>query len=501
MDGIPYGQRRGAMRYARGLIHTSNLKPELTAVLFKTFCMNATEKTFLAKSKVKSADLDHRRKINFNIGQYQQAFKQGNQQFSALDTARERAKNTKWKAIENLDRYLEQFEARFTARGGKVIWAEDGQQAQEAILAICREKQARTVVKSKSMVTEEIHLNAFLQQNNIASVETDLGEYIQQLDGEPPYHIVTPAMHKSKEDVARLFHEKLQVPPNLSPPELTQVARVQLRELFQQAEVGITGANFLLADTGGIAITENEGNARLCTTFPKTHIAIVGIEKVLPSLKDLGLFWPLLATFGSGKTITAFNTILSGPRQEGETDGPEEMYVILLDNGRTNMLADEAVRESTYCIRCGACLNACPIYKNIGGHAYGTTYSGPIGSVITPHLRGMESYKHLSYASSLCGACTAACPVKINLHEMLLTNRNESVRQHLGSRSEKMAWMVWKQGCMSRKLMNLASGKTKNKLMHRLFEKAWGDNRALPEFAPKSFNQRWKEQSQEKTYL
>lgn len=458
--------------------------------------MNATEKTFLAKSEIKSGDLDHRRKINFNMAQYHKAYDNGKLQFSDIETARERAKNIKWKAIENLDRYLERFETRFTARGGKVIWAENTAQAQAEILKICKAKSAKTIVKSKSMVTEEIQLNAFLEENNIESIETDLGEYIQQLDGEPPYHIVTPAMHKSKEDIARLFHDKLQVKPNLSPAQMTQVAREKLREKFTSAEIGITGANFLLADTGGIAITENEGNARLSTSFPKTHIAIAGIEKMIPSLKDLALFWPMLATFGSGKTITAFNTILTGPKQEKEMDGPEEMYVILLDNGRTNLLFEEEEREGLYCIRCGACLNACPVYKNIGGHAYGTTYSGPIGSVITPHLRGMEQYKHLSYASSLCGACTAACPVKINLHEMLLINRNKSVKQHLGSRSEKLAWFLWKQASLSRNLMNLAGGKTKNKVISKMFRKSWGEKRALPEFAPKSFNERWKEQSQ-----
>ena len=198
-----------------------------------------------------------------------------------------------------------------------------------------------------------------------------------------------------------------------------------------QAEVGVTGANFIISDIGGIAVTENEGNARLSCAFPKTHIVIVGIEKMIPSLTDLGLFWPLLSTFGTGQKITVYNTIVTGPRQENETDGPEEMYVILLDNGRTNILQNPKQRESLYCIRCGACLNACPVYKNIGGHAYGATYSGPIGSVITPHLQGMDEFKHLSYASSLCGNCTEVCAVKINLHELLLENRHESVEEGL----------------------------------------------------------------------
>lgn len=455
--------------------------------------MQEEQTTFLAKSEIKAQDLEHRRKINFNIGRYNDAFLKGREQFSELSIARERAKNVKWRAIENLDKYLEEFEANFIRRGGKVIWAENSKQALDEILKICEAKQARTVVKSKSMVTEEIHLNDFLAEHQIESIETDLGEYIQQLDNEPPYHIVTPAMHKSKEDIAKLFHEKLQVDSNLSPEQLTLVARQKLREKFQQAEIGITGANFLLADIGGIALTENEGNARLSTTFPKTHIAVVGIEKILPSISDLALFWPLLATFGTGQQVTVYSSIITGPRQENETDGPEEMYVVLLDNGRTSILADAAVRESLYCIRCGACLNACPVYKNIGGHTYGTTYSGPIGSVITPHLRNMEEYKHLSYASSLCGNCTEVCAVKINLHELLLVNRHEAVEKNLGSGLEKMAWFAWKQASLSRKMMNAAKGKTKNWVIRKLFHKAWGDRRDLPEFAPKSFNQLWKE--------
>ena len=342
------------------------------------------------------------------------------------------------------------------------------------------------------MVTEEIHLNKALEENGIESVETDLGEYIQQLDGEAPYHIVTPAMHKSKEDVAKLFNKKLGTPINLTPAELTLVARNILREKYVQAEVGVTGANFIISDIGGIAITENEGNARLSCAFPKTHIVVVGIEKMIPSITDLGLFWPLLSTFGTGQKITVYNTIVTGPRQDNETDGPDEMIVILLDNGRTHILQNPKQRESLYCIRCGACLNACPIYKNIGGHAYGTTYSGPIGSVITPNLQGMEAFKHLSYASSLCGNCTEVCAVKINLHELLLENRHESVDEGLTTFTERMAWKIWRLASLKRGLMNLGSGNLKNKVVNGLF-KDWNKNRSDLNFSQKTFNQQWKE--------
>ena len=454
--------------------------------------MSEQSEIFLAKSTIKAADLDHRQKINFNIGRYNAVVPQGKSQFVNLDIARERAKNIKWHAIETLDKHLEEFEKQFSRRGGKVIWAQNSREALNEILKICREKNCKSIVKSKSMVTEEIHLNEFLKKNEIESIETDLGEYIQQLDGQPPYHIVTPAMHKSKEDVAKLFEQKLGTKSKLSPEELTLVAREILREKYTQAEIGITGANFIISDIGGIALTENEGNGRLCTAWPKTHIVIVGIEKVIPSITDLGLLWPLLATYGTGQKITVYSSIISGPKQLGETDGPGEMYVILLDNNRSTILADTRQRESLYCIRCGACLNACPVYKNIGGHAYGATYSGPIGSVITPHLEGMEEYKHLSFASSLCGNCTEVCAVKINLHELLLFNRNESVKQGLASISEKTAWKLWKFASLNRRIMNMGNGELKSKVVNKLF-KDWNKHRSELHFSKKTFNQMWKE--------
>ena len=454
--------------------------------------MKETAAKFKVKSTAKAADKNHRKTINFNIGKYNAVVPLGKQQFSELELARERAKNVKWRAIETLDQQLETFEAAISGRGAKVIWAEDASEALEAIGKICIDKECKTLVKSKSMVTEEIHLNEFLEKKGIQSIETDLGEYIQQLDGEPPYHIVTPAMHKSKEDIAKLFAEKLGTDPNLTPEQLTLVARDILREKYREAEVGITGANFIIADVGAIAVTENEGNGRLSCSMPNTHIVVVGIEKVIPSLTDLALFWPLLATFGTGQKITSYNTIVSGPRLPNETDGPDEMYVILLDNGRTNILANEKQRESLYCIRCGACLNACPVYKNIGGHTYAATYSGPIGSVITPHLKGMNDWKHLSYASSLCGNCTEVCAVKINLHELLLENRHEAVVEGSAAFSEKVVWKMWKQAMLRRSWMNMSNGNVKGWFINKV-AKAWTRHRDKLEFPKKSFNEQWKE--------
>src|SRR5690606_10442506 len=254
----------------------------------------------------------------------------------------------------------------------------------------------------------------------------------------------------------------------------------------------------LIADTGSIAITENEGNARLTTSFPKVHIAVVGIEKIIPSLNDLDLFWPLLASHGTGQNLTVYNTVLSGPRRAQETDGPEEMYVILLDNGRSNLLAQKDQRQGLYCIRCGACLNVCPIYQNVGGHTYETTYQGPIGSLITPHLQGMDAFKHLSYASSLCGKCTEVCPVGIDIQKMLLLNRKDAVEQGLTSGAEKKGWKAFTYAIQRRGLIDFFRGKTKNFFLRRFFKKAWGNYRELPKLADKSFSKQWKEQTKNK---
>lgn len=456
--------------------------------------MGITAEEFLVASEDKAFDMSHRRIINYNIGKYDAAVDKGLSKIINLENTKRKGHAIKWKVMENLDKFLLEFENNFQKHGGKIIWANDAEEANREILNILKKAGAKTVVKSKSMVTEEIHLNEFLETNHIESLETDLGEYIVQLLGQKPYHIVTPAMHLSKEDIAKLFNERFGTPIDATPEQLTQKARELLREKYLQADAGITGANFLIADTGSIAISENEGNARLSTSFPKIHIAVVGIEKIIPSIADLDLFWPMLSTHGTGQNLTVYNTILSGPKQEGETDGPEEMYVVLLDNGRTNLLAQKEQRQALYCIRCGACLNACPVYKNIGGHTYETTYSGPIGSIITPQMNGMDEYKHLSYASSLCGKCTEVCPVKIEIHKMLLLNRRDAVKEHLITKKEKWGWAIWEKGMLSRKLTDFFSGKTKNFFLRKFFKKTWGHFREMPKVADKSFSQVWKEQ-------
>jgi L-lactate dehydrogenase complex protein LldF len=456
--------------------------------------MSTIASDFLKTSDTKAFDKDHRRIINYNIGKYDVAVERGLSKFANLENSKRKAHTIKWKVMENLDKLLPEFESNFQRKGGKIIWANDAAEANKEILQIIKKAGAKNVIKSKSMATEEIHLNEFLEENHIETIESDLGEYIVQLLGQKPYHIVTPAMHLSKEDIANLFNERFGTPIDATPEQLTQKARELLREKYTSADVGITGGNFLIADSGSIALTENEGNTRLTTTFPKIHIAIVGIEKVIPSINDLDLFWPILSTHGTGQNLTVYNTILGGPRQSDESDGPEEMYVILLDNGRTNLLAEKDQRQGLYCIRCGACLNACPIYKNIGGHTYDTTYSGPIGSIITPHMDGMKEFKHLSYASSLCGKCSEVCPVKIDIHKMLLLNRRDSVEQGLSPRIERLGWKGWKMGMMKRKMMDMFGGKFKDLLLKKFFKKSWGNHRELPQVAEKSFSKQWQEQ-------
>lgn len=457
--------------------------------------MTKFAEVFIEDSKDKAFDQGHRNIINYNISKYDVAVERGISRLTNLEHVKKKGHVIKWKVMENLDKLLPEFETNFVKKGGKVIWANDAQEAQQEILQIINKAGAKSVIKSKSMVTEEIHLNEFLEENNISSLESDLGEYIVQLLGQKPYHIVTPAMHLSKENIAQLFNEKFGTPIDATPQQLTLKARELLRDKYLSADVGITGANFLIADSGSIALTENEGNARLTTTFPKIHIAIVGIEKMIPSITDLDLFWPLLSTHGTGQNLTVYNTILGGPRQNNEVDGPEEMYVILLDNGRTNLLAQKEQRQGLYCIRCGACLNGCPIYKNIGGHAYNTTYSGPIGSIITPHLQGMEDFKHLSYASSLCGKCSEVCPVKIDIHKMLLLNRRDAVSEKLTTKSESLGWYFWKKSMLKRSWMDSVGGKFKNFFLRNFFKKLWGNKRMLPEVEAKSFSKQWQESS------
>ena len=388
---------------------------------------------FKSNAQRVTGDLKHRDLIQSALRKYDVVRTKTASTFQDWQAARRTASSIKWDAINHLDKHLEQLVGKLEARGTVVHWASTGVQARKIILDIIAEKKARSIIKSKAMTDEEIHLNEAMEKAGYEVVESDLGEFIVQLRKEPPYHIVFPAMHLSRDDISELFTKELGSAPTREPEELTMIARRVLRSKYITADIGITGANFAIAETGMISITENEGNARLTAALPRTMITLVGIEKVLPRLGDLALFLPMLATAGTGQALTCYNSMYGGPRQADECDGPDEWHVVLLDNHRTELLANAEQRDALHCIRCGACLNVCPIYKNIGGHTYGTTYQGPIGSVITPHLRGLQNWKHLSFASSLCGACTETCPVKIDLHHHLLQNRRNAA-------AEKPVW-------------------------------------------------------------
>jgi L-lactate dehydrogenase complex protein LldF len=454
------------------------------------------KKRFLSDAAAHVRDLGHRLFVRKALGGYyvnRDAYKA---RYRDWEHARDAASLAKWSAVNRLHELLPQFVANFEAGGGQVHWARDAAEAREIILRLVREAEAKAIVKSKCMTSEEIHLNAALEAEGFGVVESDLGEFIQQLRGEPPYHFVFPCMHVRRDEISELFKQHLGSEPTDSPEELTMIARRYMRQLYVNADVGITGANFLVAETGQVSITENEGNARLTAALPRVHIAISGIEKVVANLDDLAVLLPMLATAGAGQPMTCYNTLYSGPRREGEADGPEAMHLVLLDNSRTALLADPEQRDALHCIRCGACLNVCPIFKNVGGFTYGTTYQGPIGSVITPHLRGLTDWNHLSGASSLCGACTDACPVRIDIHHHLLHNRRNAART-APSRLEKLGHKVFVQvarrpglfatgGWLFRHTLGLVK-RIKPPLM-----KQWLDTRDLPPAPSQSFRAAWK---------
>jgi len=461
--------------------------------------MTRYAKKFMRNARRVAADLRHRRIIRAALGNYEIARDKRKDAFQDWQMARLAAAMTKWEGINYLDENLAAFADKIASRGTKVHWASTDRQAREIIVQIIKDKEARCIVKSKAMTAEEIHLNEALERAGFEVVESDLGEFIVQLREEPPYHIVFPSMHLTRGEIKDLFQRKLGDAPSDNPEDLTMVARRFLREKYINAEIGITGANFAIAETGMISITENEGNARLTAALPKTMITLLGIEKILPRFEDLALFLPMLATAGAGQPMSGYNTLYGGPRQVDETDGPVDFHVVLLDNQRTRLLADAEQRDVLHCIRCGACLNVCPVFRNIGGHTYGTTYSGPIGSVLTPHLRGLHDWKHLSYASSLCCACTEACPVKIDLHHHLLHNRRNAAGKR-PSYLEQFAYdvftafvnhpWVWSLGLKVGRLLQPLHGLVKGTVFDPA--RAWTRTRDLPPLARQSFKTWWR---------
>ena len=423
---------------------------------------------------------------------------------------RDRARAIKAHTIENLDYYLDLLAANVAKAGGKVFFAADAAAATGYVVDLTRSRGVRMAVKSKSMVSEEMGLNERLSDAGVEPVETDLGEYIIQLAGETPYHIIAPAIHKSREDVSELFHEKLGAPRHRDIPQIAQEARVRLRQKFLQADMGITGANFLVAETGTLVLVTNEGNGRMCTSMPRIHVAITGMEKVVPSMEDLGIFLRLLIRSATGQWLSSYVTMVTGPRRADDEDGPEEFHLVIVDNGRSRLLADPELRESLYCIRCGACLNACPVYRKVGGHAYGWVYPGPIGAVVSPMLTGLSDAKDLPYASSLCGACREVCPVRIDIPRMLLHLRHELAegQRYPEERSvslvERLAMRGWRLSVTNPLMLALAN--RAGRLLQMPFLRrgrlvrlppplsAWTRHRTFPALK-RPFRARWRDDS------
>jgi L-lactate dehydrogenase complex protein LldF len=420
------------------------------------------------------------------------------------DKLRTLAGDIKQHTLDHLDYYLDQLVANVEKNGGQVHFAHDGKHANQIIIDIAKKAKCTRCIKSKSMVSEETQLVPALEAIGMDVVETDLGEFIIQISHDRPSHLVAPIVHKDKASIAKLFSEYFHTPYNDDPKALTMQARHYLRDKFRRSDFGMTGGNFLVAETGQVCCVENEGNQRQSITTPRVLVSLVGIEKVIPRMSDLAVMLKLLARSATGQPFTIYTNIFGGPRNPDEKDGPEEFHLVLIDNGRTEILADEEYRETLRCIRCGACLNACPIYRKIGGHAYGSVYPGPIGALITPMFQGLANFKDLPQASSLCGACYEACPVKINIPKHLINLRRDINNQHLNSPIERTIYKLWAWSMKSPFLYNLITKLQKFDLRRRAkyngwvrrmpsIAAGWTQVRDMPSPAKKTFHQLWKQ--------
>ena len=464
---------------------------DLTPRLFKTY----------AKQNLENARL--RKAFRFATAHALSKRREQVREIPEWEELREQAHQIKKEVIEHLSSYLEQLEEKVVANGGKVFWAGNALEASNYILGLAQKSRVKTIVKSKSMTTEEMGLGPVLDKANIEVVETDLGEYIVQLAREMPSHITAPALHKSREEVGELFANRLGIPYTSVPEELCAAARKILRQKFLTAEMGLSGVNFAIAETGTVVVVENEGNARLSTGMPKIHIAVMGLEKVIPRFADLPVFLKLLPVSSTGQKQTSYVSLISSPRRPGELDGPEEFHLVILDNGRSEILADPKMRESLYCIRCGACLNTCPVYQRVGGHTYGSVYSGPIGAVLTPLYQGLEVARDLPYGSSLCGACSEICPVKINIHHLLLWLRRQAVEEEYSPWRERFLMKLFVLGMEDIHLYRIGSRLIRALLTlsgrrsQVLRVPGWTETREFPPLAGKTFKQLWKELEKE----
>lgn len=454
-----------------------------------------TQRNFKIKSAEAVKETDRQAIYDDNLTRLNASVNHAKFQYSNIDLVRKRAGYIRHKAINGLEKYLIEFEANLEKNGGKVIWALDADEAVNEIYSLLKKHGINQITKSRSLIADEIELQKKLTEMGIAYDEVHPGEFILRKLDKRPVHPSSFLLDKNLSEIKKLFNGSFKSHDKQNVFDVHSIIRNQVREKLQATSASVVGADFIIADTGSVCITEDAGDAVLNSVLPKIQIVIAGIDKVIPSMVNLDTLLPLYATFSSGQRINTYNTIVSGPKQESEKDGPAEMYVVLIDNGRTNVLAQKFQRRALSCIDCGACHNACPVYRKIGGEAYNSTYTGPIGSVITPWMKGFEEYSHLSYASTLCGSCSETCPVMINLSDQLLYNRKDSVEMKNYTLPDRLVMELWHKNLKSRKWMDWLSPKWKNIFLKKLYGQKWGH---LPEVSPKSFKQLWEERREGK---
>lgn len=448
--------------------------------------------TFNQQSEI-SFNEEHWQKINFNMGCFERNFAKGKINYRNMDLEKQRVHILRNKSLDNLEKLLVDFETHFTDNGGNVLWARDADDACNMIFDIMKKERATVVSRSNSMTLDEIDLNGFLKRKNLDLVETSVARFVLQLAEMKPYHPLAPAVNLSKEEINEILTHGFKLKPDSTPKQMVNFVRHKVSNDLKEVKVCVTGANFIISEEGCVVFSENEGNILRSTSTAKVHIVVAGIAKVIPSIDDLGILLPLLSSHATGQSMAAFNTITFGPAQEG--DGPEKMYVILLNNGRSEVLSHEKQRQVLSCIHCSACVSVCPIFKNVGGYTYDTTHVGPMGAVMTPLKESLSEFGHLATACSLCGKCTEICPVKIPLDDLIIENRHLLETEKIAdTRFDTMIkTMIWH--CKSRKKMDSPLWMKKLELK-RFMGPSWGERRVMPEFAPKSFSQYWRETRQ-----
>ena len=448
--------------------------------------------TIFKESSALAFDEEHWQKINYSTGCFENNFVKGKENYRNLDLEKQRAYTLRNKSLLNTEKLLVDFETHFAENGGKVLWARNADDALTMIFDLIRKEKANAIMRSNSTVLDEIELNGFLERKNIRVVETEVGRFVLQKGQQKSYHPLSPSIHLSKEENNAILTSNFKLKPDSSVKQMVNFVRHEVGVETQDVSICVTGANFLLSDTGGVVLTENEGNILKSTSLAKIHIVVAGIAKVIPNMDDLSVLLPLLSLHSNGQSMAACNSITFGPSTTG--NGPEQMYVILLDNNRSQLLAHETQRKVMSCIHCGACISICPVYKNIGGYSYGTKHIGPVGTVMAPLMEGLEDYNYLNSACSLCGKCVDICPVKIPLDDLIIENRHLAIMEKTGSaRYESLVKaMIWH--CKTRKKMDSPLFFKKLELK-RLLGPLWGEKRPMPEFAAKSFSQQWRERN------